>query len=84
MMIFRVTVFLMTCSVMAGCSSGSGQKPAKLDMANPASVYCVNQGGKIEFQKDASGGTIGMCHLPDGTVVEEWELFRRDYPVPKG
>ena len=20
----------------------------------------------------------GMCHLPDGTVVEEWELFRRD------
>lgn len=82
-MIFRVTVFLMTCSVMASCSSSSGQKPAKLDMANPASVHCVNQGGKIEFQKDASGGTIGMCHLPDGTAVEEWALFRRDHP-PSG
>lgn len=82
-MIFRVTVFLMICSVMAGCSSGSGQKPAKLDMANPASVYCVNQGGKIEFQKDASGGTIGMCNLPDSTVVDEWEFFRRDHP-PSG
>ncbi len=83
MMILRAFVFLMTCSVIVGCASGSGQQPVKLDMANPASVYCVNKGGKIEFQQDASGGTIGICHLPDGLVIEEWALFRRDNP-PSG
>ncbi|WP_408735811.1 DUF333 domain-containing protein, partial [Acetobacter malorum] len=23
---------------------------------------------------------MGYCHLPDGTVMDEWELFRRDNP----
>lgn len=48
-------------------------------MANPASEYCVKKGGKLEIVKDASGEK-GMCHLPNGTVADEWELFRRDNP----
>ena len=36
-----------------------------------------NLGGKLEIVKDESGEK-GMCHLPDGTLIEEWELFRRD------
>lgn len=50
-----------------------------VEIANPASEHCVNKGGKIEILKDESGEK-SMCHLPDGTIVEEWELFRRDNP----
>ncbi|WP_272848160.1 putative hemolysin [Paracoccus saliphilus] len=42
---------------------------------NPASLHCVNQGGVVELRKEKQG-TVGYCHLPDGRVVEEWELFR--------
>lgn len=51
------------------------QKSA-VEMANPASVFCVEQGGKLEIRKNADGSEYGMCHLPDGRVVEEWAFFR--------
>ena len=47
-------------------------------MANPASEYCVKKGGKVEIKKNSEGGEYGICHLADGTQIEEWELFRRD------
>jgi len=62
------------CILVTSCAPGPAkQQPAEL--ANPASTYCVEQGGKLEIRKEAKGDT-GYCHLPDGKVVEEWEFFR--------
>lgn len=47
-------------------------------LANPASQYCVSLGGTVEMRQTADG-TVGDCHLPDGRVVEEWELYRADH-----
>lgn len=47
----------------------------QLGLANPASVYCADQGGKIEI-RDTEEGQVGDCHLSDGRVVEEWEFYR--------
>jgi len=44
-------------------------------LANPASVFCVQSGGKSEIRK-APRGQYGVCRLPDGRVVEEWAYFR--------
>jgi putative hemolysin len=44
-------------------------------LANPASVFCVQSGGKSEIRKGA-GGQYGVCRLPDGRVVDEWAYFR--------
>jgi putative hemolysin/predicted secreted protein len=44
-------------------------------MANPASVACVNAGGKLEIRKDATGGEYGMCTFANGTSCEEWALL---------
>ena len=44
-------------------------------IANPASVFCVEQGGTVDIV-DEAGGQVGYCNLPDGTRVEEWEYFR--------
>ncbi len=60
--------------VLAGCTTTTTENNA-VGMANPASVYCEQQGGRVEI-RDGSEGQLGYCHLPDGRVVEEWELFR--------
>lgn len=57
---------------------GAEEAPA-VGMANPASVYCMKQGGTLEI-RDEAGGQVGYCHLPDGTIVEEWAYFRANNP----
>jgi putative hemolysin len=37
-------------------------------LANPASVFCEEQGGTVS-------GPEPMCELPDGTVVDAWEYY---------
>jgi inhibitor of cysteine peptidase len=44
-------------------------------MANPASVYCEEMGGRLEMREDPNG-TSGFCIFPDGTECEEWAYFR--------
>ena len=52
-------------------------------MANPASVFCGQMGGRSEFATLASGDAIGLCYLPGDKIVEEWTLFRMfDGKVP--
>lgn len=61
--------------LLSGCSPKEPESSVKI--ANPAAEYCVKKGGKLEIVKDNSDEK-SMCHLPDGTVVDAWELFRRD------
>ena len=42
---------------------------------NPASEYCVRQGGRVELRNEPRGVT-GYCHTSDGRVLEEWSYFR--------
>jgi len=44
-------------------------------MANPASVYCHEQGYTLEIRTDADG-EYGVCIFPDGSECEEWAYFR--------
>ncbi len=45
------------------------------NMANPASTYCIEQGGQVEIRTDEAGGQYGVCILPQGEC-EEWAFFR--------
>lgn len=56
-------------------TGGSGNLGGGTGMANPASVYCVQQGGTLEI-RDETGGQVGYCHFANGQVCEEWALFR--------
>lgn len=68
--------------VLAGCASTAQQQAARpAGMANPASVYCAERGGKSVIETDSAGAQTGFCHLPDGTKIEEWTLYRRDHPA---
>lgn len=64
-----------TLSILATACAKDEPKHETVGMANPASVYCVSIGGKSEIIKSESGW-YGVCHLPDGKTVDEWELYR--------
>ena len=70
------SLLLFTITLLALLALFRSRSPSMMQIANPASEYCVQQGGKLEIVKDQDGNEIGMCRLLDGTVVEEWELFR--------
>jgi len=54
----------------------SGTRPLP-GLANPASKNCGDVGGKLEIVKSAQG-EFGICHFPDGSSCEEWDLLRGD------
>ena len=74
--------FMAACLAVTACgTSAPGPAPAvspAVGMANPASVYCARLGGRLVIEGTARG-QVGMCHLPDGSVQEEWALYRRDH-----
>ncbi len=45
-------------------------------IANPASTFCVQNGGKLEIRKDAQGGEVGYCVFADKSECEEWAFMR--------
>jgi putative hemolysin len=49
-------------------------------LANPASVYCEEQGGTLEIVNEDTGSR-GICTLKDGTVCDEWAFYRKECPA---
>lgn len=62
---------------------GNKIKKEQVGLANPASTFCIEQGGTPEI-KDIPEGQIGYCNLPDGTVIEEWEFYNKFSRLGKG
>jgi uncharacterized protein len=48
------------------------------DMPNPASVYCEQQGYKLEIRTASDGSQSGVCVFPDGSECDEWAYYRRE------
>lgn len=83
----RKILFLtvMASFILIGCTSqvvkfdvnSNNQSNALgVKLANPASVYCTNQGGKLEIKTDPTG-QYGMCKFKDGSECEEWAYFNK-------
>lgn len=45
-------------------------------VANPASTYCLQRGGQLEFSTRANGADVGICVSPGGDECEEWAFLR--------
>ncbi len=53
----------------------SNKKNDNIQSANPATEYCIKQGGIIE-KKIIDSTEEGICKLKDGKEIEQWEYFR--------
>jgi putative hemolysin len=58
-----------------GPRAESAETP-QADMPNPASVYCEEQGNRLEIRTAADGSQSGVCIFPDGGECDEWAFFR--------
>jgi uncharacterized protein len=58
------------------CQPGQGKMGGNI--ANPASVYCEDNGGQSEIRKNADGSEYGMCVFDDGSECDEWKFFRNE------
>lgn len=67
---------LLSLSALATACAAPVTPGGGARMANPASQHCVDVGGKLRID-NTPAGQVGICQLPDGTEVEEWELFRQ-------
>lgn len=74
-----------------GDTAADGSENAEI--ANPASVYCVDQGYTLELRTKDDGSMYGVCIFPNGNECEEWAFFhgqcapaseRTDPDTPQG
>ena len=84
-----VVALLLVTLVLAACGSGEptpvptagATSESPLDMVNPASKHCVDQGYRLEI-RDEANGQVGYCIFPDGSECEEWAYFRGECSGP--
>jgi inhibitor of cysteine peptidase len=69
--IILISLLLMSLLIFSGCRRESG-------LANPASEFCEENGGKLEIREDDSGGQVGFCIFSDGSECEEWAYFNSE------
>jgi len=67
--IFTFVIILMALTACAAPWTQAG-------MPNPASVYCTQEGNKLEIHTAADGSQNGICVFPDGSTCEEWAYYR--------
>ena len=71
-----VAITLAVVLSISGCGDGDDSDDQQPGLANPASVYCEEQGGTVDIRTDESGSQTGYCVFSDGSEVEEWAYYR--------
>jgi putative hemolysin len=56
-------------------ATNSAEDSSPKQIANPASTYCFDHGGKIEM-RESDMGVQGTCVFSDGSECEEWQYYR--------
>jgi putative hemolysin len=74
-----LSILLLT---FVGCNAQNEIEQEKMQLANPASVHCAEQGGNLEMRTDEHG-QYGVCIFDDGSECEEWKYYRGEC-TPKG
>jgi putative hemolysin len=77
-MIRRACMGLLVLIVVlsAACTPTPAGTTSQADIANPASVFCEQFGGRLEMRTGADGGVVGVCLFSDGSECDEWAYFR--------
>ena len=78
--ILTITILLMALtactSFQVQTTETTGTEMPQVNMPNPASLYCEQNGNKLEIQTASDGSQNGICVFPDGSTCDEWAYFR--------
>ncbi|MCJ7659436.1 MAG: DUF333 domain-containing protein [Anaerolineales bacterium] len=78
--ILTITILLMALTACTTIQIQALESVAtdvpQVNMPNPASVYCEQNGNKLEINTATDGSQSGLCVFPDGSTCDEWAYFR--------
>lgn len=81
----RIFLTILILVTLTACTANQNQAPEPTStdippagLPNPASVYCEENGNKLEIQTAADGSQSGVCIFPDGSTCDEWAYFREE------
>jgi putative hemolysin len=77
-MMKELIVIVIMGVLLSGAFIRNAASSDEVQMANPASVYCVQSGYTLEIRASTGGGQYGVCIFPDGSECEEWAFFRKE------
>jgi putative hemolysin len=79
----RIIAFTIVLMALTACTALQVQTPEptatdipQVNMPNPASVYCVQNGNKHEIRTAVDGSQNGICVFPNGSTCDEWAYYR--------
>jgi putative hemolysin len=79
----KILIFTIILMTLTACTTIQIQgtepaptEPAVVNMPNPASVYCEQNGNQLEIHTNADGSQSGVCVFTDGSTCDEWAYFR--------
>lgn len=67
---------LISVLLTISCRQNQSNPTSDPEIPNPASVYCEQNGGILEFRQNDSGGVAGICVFPNRSECDEWAYFR--------
>lgn len=81
--ILLLALFLAACSTPEPQAQPTSQPQATQapQLANPASQYCIDQGGALTIEERGDGGQYGVCYFEDNMQCEEWAMMNGNCPV---
>ena len=76
-----ITILLMaltacTAPQTQGTPESAATDMPQANMPNPASVFCTQNGNKLEIVTAPDGSQSGVCIFPDGSSCDEWTYYR--------
>jgi putative hemolysin len=79
----RIFTFTIVLMALTACTSlrvqTSNPDPSEIpqvNMPNPASVYCEQNGNTLEIRTAEDGSQSGVCIFPDGSSCDEWAYYK--------
>lgn len=72
-----ILIALTACTaIQVQTSEPTATDSPPVNMPNPASVYCEQNGNTLEIRTADDGSQSGVCVFHDGSTCDEWAYFR--------
>jgi putative hemolysin len=68
-----IMILLIGAVILTACEKTTDD--GNTQIANPASKFCIDNGGTLDIRTAADGSQVGYCKIAD-KECEEWALFR--------
>lgn len=75
---FLVLTAMLILTISACTPDIAEPQTPSVGLANPASTYCIEQGGTLDIRTSDDGGQTGYCVFENGNECEEWAYYRHE------